>query len=68
MIEKILNSNKVSVGTRNDIVIPSEEPANNGLRKSGIAWYDINHKLQPSGVVLQKLLDEINLKIEDTYF
>ena len=34
----------------------------------GIAWYDINHKLLPSGIVLQKLLDEINLKIEDTYF
>ena len=49
-------------------VILGEAPANNGWRKSGIAWYDVNHKLLPSGVVLQKLLDEINLKIEDTYF
>ena len=68
MIEKFPNSKTVSVGKRNDIVILGEAPANNGWRKSGIAWYDVNHKLLPSGVVLQKLLDEINLKIEDTYF
>ncbi len=68
MIEKFPNSRTVSIGKRNDIVILGEAPANNGWRKSGIAWYDINHKLLPSGVVLQKLLDEINLKIEDTYF
>ena len=68
MVEKFPNSKTVSVGKRNDIVILGEAPANNGWRKSGIAWYDVNHKLLPSGVVLQKLLDEINLKIEDTYF
>jgi len=68
MVEKFPNSKTVSVGKRNDIVILGEAPANNGWRKSGVAWYDINHKLLPSGVVLQKLLDEINLKIEDTYF
>lgn len=68
MIEKFPNSKTVSIGRRNDIVILGEAPANNGWRKSGIAWYDINHKLLLSGVVLQKLLNEINLKIEDTYF
>lgn len=68
MIEKFTNSKTVSIGKRNDIVILGEAPANNGWRKSGMAWYDINHKLLPSGVVLQKLLDEIDLKIEDTYF
>lgn len=68
MIEKFPNSRTVSIGKRNDIVILGEAPANNGWRKSRIAWYDINLKLLPSGVVLQKLLDEINLKIEDTYF
>ncbi len=68
MVEKFPNSKTVSIGTRNDIVILGEAPANNGWRKSGIAWYDVNHKLLPSGVVLQKLLDEINLKIEDIYF
>ena len=68
MIEKFPNSKTVSIGKRNDIVILGEAPANNGWRKSGIAWYDINHKLLPSGVILQKLLNEINLKLEDTYF
>lgn len=68
MVEKFPNSNTVSKGRKRDIVILGEAPANNGWRKSGIAWYDINNKLLPSGVVLQKLLDIINLKIEDTYF
>lgn len=68
MVEKFPNSKTVSVGTRSDIVILGEAPANNGWRKSGVAWYDVNHKLLPSGVILQKLLNEIDLKIEDTYF
>ena len=68
MIEKFPNSKTVSKGRKKDIVILGEAPANNGWRKSGIAWYDVNHKLLPSGVVLQKLLDIINLTIEDTYF
>ncbi len=68
MVEKFPNSKTVSIGKNKDIVILGEAPANNGWRKSGRAWYDVNNKLLPSGVVLQKLLDEINLKIEDTYF
>lgn len=68
MIEKFPNSKTVSIGKTTDIVILGEAPANNGWRKSGIAWYDINHKLLSSGVILQKLLKEINLTIEDTYF
>lgn len=68
LVKKFPNSPTVSVGSRRDIVILGEAPTNNGWRKSKIAWYDVNHKLLPSGVVLQKLLDEINLKIEDTYF
>ena len=68
MIEKFPNSKTVSFGKKKDIVILGEAPANNGWRKSGIAWYDTNHKLLPSGVVLQKLLNLINLTIEDTFF
>lgn len=68
MIEKFPDSKTVSIGRKNDIVILGEAPANNGWRKSGVAWYDVNHKLLPSGVILQKLLSEINLTIEDTYF
>ena len=61
MVEKFPNSKTVSIGKSHDIVILGEAPANNGWRKSGIAWYDTNHKLLPSGVVLQKLLNLINL-------
>ena len=68
MVEKFPNSKTVSIGKKKDIVILGEAPANNGWRKSGIAWYDVNHKLLPSGVILQKLLNEIDLKLEDTYF
>ena len=68
MIEKFPNRKTVSFGKRKDIVILGEAPANNGWRKSGVAWYDINHKLLPSGVVLEKLLNLIDLTIEDTFF
>ena len=68
MIEKFPKSKTVSIGKCNDIVILGEAPANNGWRKSGRAWYDINNKLLPSGVVMQKLLDILNIKLEDTYF
>ena len=67
MVEKFPDSKTVSEGNY-DVVILGEAPANNGWRKSGIAWYDVDHNLLPSGVVLQKLLDEIGLKIEDAYF
>ena len=68
MVEKFPDAKTVSIGKDNKIVILGEAPANNGWRKSGIAWYDINHKLLPSGVVMQKLLDIVNIKLEDTYF
>lgn len=56
------------MGTSNKILILGEAPANNGWRKSGVAWYDVNNKLLPSGIVMQKLLDILNIKLEDTYF
>lgn len=68
LVEKFLSSKTVSVGKDNKVLILGEAPANNGWRKSGIAWYDVNGKLLPSGVVMQKLLDIIDMKLEDTYF
>lgn len=68
MVEKFPDSKTISIGKNNDIVILGEAPANNGWRKSGIAWYDVNHKLLPSGAIMQKLLDILNIKLEDTYF
>ena len=38
MIEKFPNNKTVSIGKKSDIVILGEAPANNGWRKSGIAW------------------------------
>ncbi len=68
MIEKFPNNKTVSIGNSNEFVILGEAPANNGWRKSGVAWYDVNNKLLPSGVVMQKLLDILDIKLEDTYF
>lgn len=68
MVEHFPNSKTVSIGKNKEILILGEAPANNGWRKSGIAWYGVNGKLLPSGVVMQKLLDIIDIKLEDTYF
>lgn len=68
LVEHFPNSKTISVGKTKKILILGEAPANNGWRKSGIAWYDQNKKLLPSGVVMQKLLDIINIKLEDAYF
>jgi uracil-DNA glycosylase family 4 len=68
MVEKFKNSTTVSVGKKSDILVLGEAPANNGWRKSGIAWYDENHRLLPSGVVLQKLLELIDYTLDDIYF
>ena len=67
-VEKFNNATTVSIGNKSDIVILGEAPANNGWRKSGVAWYDENHKLLPSGVVLQRLLKLIDYTLEDTCF
>ncbi len=68
LVEHFPNSKTISIGKNNNILILGEAPANNGWRKSGKAWYDINNKLLPSGVVMQKLLDILNINLEDTYF
>lgn len=68
LVEKFTNSTSISFGKSTDIVILGEAPANNGWRKSGKAWYDIDGKLLPSGKVLQRLLALANLTIEDTTF
>ncbi|MDD3341612.1 MAG: uracil-DNA glycosylase family protein [Bacilli bacterium] len=68
MVEKFPKSKTVSTGTSREIVIVGEAPANNGWRKSGVAFYDVNHKVLPSGVILQRLLSIIDIKLENTYF
>lgn len=68
IVERFPNSNTVYLGKNNDIVLIGEAPANNGWRKSHMLWKDINGKVLPSGVILQKLFDIINKDIFETTF
>ncbi len=76
--EKIANCNKCGIlpkltksfmqmGKVNLLII-GESPANDGWIKSGKAFYNVENKLQASGKVLEKLLNNINLSIKDIYF
>ena len=68
LVEKFPNSNTVYLGKNNDIVLIGEAPANNGWRKSHMLWKDINGKILPSGVILQRLFDIIDKNIFETTF
>ena len=68
IVERFPNSNTVFLSNNNDIVLIGEAPANNGWRKSHMLWKDINGKILPSGVILQKLFDIINKDIFETTF
>lgn len=68
LVDKFPNAATVFLGKDNDIVLVGEAPANNGWRKSNKLWCDINGKVLPSGVVLQKLFNIIDRDIFDTTF
>lgn len=68
LVDKFPNSPTVYLGKDNDIVLIGEAPANNGWRKSHKLWKDVNDKVLPSGVILQKLFDIINRDIFETTF
>lgn len=68
LVDKFPNDSTVFLGKDNDIVLVGEAPANNGWRKSHKLWKDINGKILPSGVVLQKLFDIIGRDIFETTF
>lgn len=68
LVDKFPNDATVFIGKDNDIVLVGEAPANNGWRKSHKLWCDINGKVLPSGVVLQKLFDIIDRNIFETTF
>ncbi len=68
MVDKFPNDATVFLGSDNDIVLIGEAPANNGWRKSHKLWRDINGKVLPSGIVLQKLFDIIDRDIFETTF
>jgi len=68
LVDKFPNDTTVFIGKDNDIVLVGEAPANNGWRKSHKLWKDVNDKVLPSGVVLQKLFDIIERNIFETTF
>lgn len=68
LVEKFPDSPTVFLGKGNDIVLVGEAPANNGWRKSHQLWKDVNGKILPSGIVLQKLFDIIDRDIFETTF
>lgn len=68
LVEKFPNAATVYLGSNNDIVLVGEAPANNGWRKSHKLWCDINGKVLPSGVILQKLFSIIGRDIFETTF
>lgn len=68
LVDKFPNDTTVFIGKDNDIVLVGEAPANNGWRKSHKLWKDVNGKILPSGVVLQKLFDIIDRDIFETSF
>lgn len=68
LVEKFPNSKTIYLGKNNDIVLIGEAPANNGWRKSKMLWKDINGKILPSGVILQRLFDTINKNIFEITF
>ena len=68
LVDKFPNDMTVFIGKDNDIVLVGEAPANNGWRKSHKLWKDVNGKVLPSGVVLQKLFGIIDRDIFETTF
>jgi len=67
-VEKFNNNTSIHLGKITNILLLGEAPANNGWRKSGKAWYDMNGKKLPSGKVMDKLLFKYNFVVEDITF
>ena len=68
LVDKFPNIPTIYLRKDNDIVLIGEAPANNGWRKSHKLWKDVNDKVLPSGVILQKFFYIIERDIFDTTF
>ena len=68
LVENFETSETIHYGTKSDIVLIGEAPANNGWRKSGRCWYSIDGKITASGKVMNKLLEPYNLIVDDITF
>ncbi len=67
-VEKFDNFDTLYIGKNTDILLLGEAPANNGWRKSKMLWRNIDGKVLPSGIVLQRLLDILNINLFDLSF
>ncbi|MBE7082437.1 MAG: hypothetical protein E7378_01995 [Clostridiales bacterium] len=62
-----LTENSMQFGTTNFVII-GESPAKDGWIESKKAFYNTSGKLQATGKVLEKLLNNIGLSIDNIYF
>ena len=62
-----LTENSIQIG-KTKFIIVGESPAKDGWIESKRAFYNTQGKLQASGRILEKLLNNINLSISDIYF
>ena len=62
-----LVENSIQIG-KTPFIIIGESPAKDGWIESKRAFYNTKQKLQGSGRILEKLLNNINLSISDIYF
>lgn len=67
-VEPFSNFSAVSFGTTPDLLIVGESPTKNGWIVSGVAWHDSENRITPSGKRMQKLLDQFNINLMETYF
>lgn len=63
-----LNCNTISLGKNTDILFIGESPAKNGWIATGRAFYDSKDRILPTGRILNKLLEIIDLTIDDITF
>lgn len=68
LVDKFENENTIYFGKNKDILLLGEAPANNGWRKSKMLWKDTSGKVLPSGVIMQKLLEPLNIDLFDLSF
>lgn len=68
LVDKFPNDATVFLGKNTSLVLVGEAPANNGWRKSHKLWCNVEGKVLPSGVILQKLFNIIDKDIFEMTF
>jgi len=66
-LDKVYGDN-IYFGTNTKILFVGEAPAKNGWRITGKAWINEKNKIIPSGKILEKLLENMNISLFDISF